>query len=154
MSGKIPTPLVICMIICIGLVLYPLAIASTVLGALRPGQCDNIDIMGLDVGRYLLGSGISGLIVTTIFLILYVVMLRGGENSIIFSQLGVIVVTLVSALFGLAWFIVGAIVLFRSNIECIHLGSSHVIYALVMWCISAFNLFSTCCLRKSSSSDA
>lgn len=43
-----------------------------------------------------------------------------------------------SGLFGIVWFIL--VLLYFSNIECIKLGSAHVIFALVVWCISAVQI--------------
>ena len=121
----------------------PLAITSTVLGAQKPGSCDLEDSMGLDVGDYLLGSGISGIVVCVLLSFMY--LLAIFDVSPFVAGAGVLAITVASALFGLAWFIVGAVILYRGNIECIREGSTHVIYALVMWCLSALSLVKNCC---------
>ena len=124
----------------------PLAITSVVLGAQQPGSCDIKDRMGLDVGDYLLGSGISGIVVCVLLSFMYILVLLDVSPYV--AGGGALVVTVLSALFGLAWFIVGAIILYRGNIECIKEGSTHVIYALVMWCLSALSLLHNCCSFK------
>ena len=122
---------------------FGLGIASTVLGAIQPGDCDYEDTMGLDIGQYLLGLGISSIIITTITIGLLGLLLCGIEPvSTKYTLTGV---NAIAGLFGTAWFIVGGVILFRGNIDCIRDGSSHVIYALVLWCISTFNLLMHCC---------
>eukprot|EP01124_Arcella_intermedia_P017588 TRINITY_DN2435_c0_g1_i2.p2 TRINITY_DN2435_c0_g1~~TRINITY_DN2435_c0_g1_i2.p2 ORF type:complete len:192 (+),score=12.57 TRINITY_DN2435_c0_g1_i2:57-578(+) len=139
-----------CLLICCAL---PLHITSTVLGFMEHSKChnmsidnplhhtictcDNTDPMGLNVSQYLIGLGLAGIIqVTLIFLSCG---LRAGENQgcclIMFGGTSVC-----AAMFGFAWFIVGAVILFRSNTDCIGSKSVHVIYALVMWCFSAFEI--------------
>jgi hypothetical protein len=56
-----------------------------------------------------------------------------------------IILSIISALFGIAWFIIGAIILFNDNIECINEGSATVVFALVMWIISAYQIIVGCC---------
>ena len=47
-----------------------------------------------------------------------------------------ILVQVLNMVFGLIWFIIGGIILFRSNISCIRNGTAYVIYALVLWCLT------------------
>lgn len=129
----------IAILLCLAVCLLPLGITSIVLGILKPGPCDYVDKMDLDVARYLLGLGISTIAVTIIIIVLLALILF--EYAIKKVTIALIVVNIIAILFGIAWFIVGAIILFRSNIECIKVGSSHVIYALVLWCLSAISIF-------------
>ena len=50
-----------------------------------------------------------------------------GTCSLIYICVGCLV-----GLFSFAWFIVGAIILFNSNTDCIDIGSTHVVFALVV----------------------
>ncbi|MHB1909620.1 MAG: hypothetical protein ACYCQJ_12260 [Nitrososphaerales archaeon] len=119
-------------IACIITIMTPLAITSLALSQ-KPMECDYIDEgTGLNVADYLLGLGISGLI-SAFFLILTL--------SVVFCCDGspfVALINILPALFNFAWMIVGAVILFRSNLECIQASTPYVIYALVMWCFSVW----------------
>ena len=47
---------------------------------------------------------------------------------------------ILNALFGVAWFIVGGVILFRSNLQCIQIGAPYVVYALIMWLLMAIEI--------------
>ncbi|XWV25709.1 hypothetical protein QJ857_gp0036 [Tupanvirus soda lake] len=143
--------LVICMIVFTALIILPLGITSIVLGAIAPGECDYQDKMGLDTAQYLLGLGISSVVTCVLLIIFYLFLLC--EACVPIAAIGIVVVSILNALFGLAWFIVGAVILFRGNVDCIRYGSTHVIYALVLWCISAFHLLKDCCSSKTNKND-
>lgn len=130
-------------IVCLCIFVYPLAITDIVLGVLHPGTCDNMDIMGLSVAQYLIALGIFCLVYGTGAIIMTALILAGIAINIV--ALVLIVWTIICLLFNFSWFIVGAIVLFRSNISCINDGSTTVIYALVLWCLTAFFLIRDCC---------
>lgn len=135
----------VCLIVCTVIVILPLSIATVVIGALAPGPCDHVDVMGLDVAQYLLGLGIASLVTCVIMIISYILLMF--ESNIVAGVGGIvlIIISILNALFGIAWFIIGGIVLFRGNIDCIRNSSMHVVYALVLWCLSAFYFFKNCC---------
>ena len=141
MSNKVA---IIVSLVCLVLLTLPLAITSIVLGSTSPGSCDYTDKMGLNVGQYLLGLGISSLIACVILIMCNVAILC----EVTVAAIAMTALSILTVLFGLAWFIIGAIILFRGNIDCIKNGSSHVIYALVLWCISALQCFTDCCSTK------
>lgn len=113
------------------------SLVALILGT-KEGVCDNTDIMGLNVADYLLGVGIYGIISS---MIAFCLVLSIDLNKPIIYTINIIFLIL-NSLFGLCWFIIGAIILFRSNIECIHVGVPYVCYAVFIWVLSAFNL---CC---------
>ena len=136
MSGG-RTVVTICSVICFLLLALPLGITSICLSQTERGQCDYTDQMGLNIKQYLLGGGIASIVVTSLIAFFGVLSLCISELSLI----PIYVTIILNILFGIAWFIVGAIILFRSNIACITEGSVPVIYALVLWCLSATSLF-------------
>jgi hypothetical protein len=117
------------------MLLSVLAIPTIIMGAISPGNCDNTDKMGINVSQYLLGSGISFLIINLSIAVIFIVSFFGDVIFLIFF---IPFILFAYSLFSFSWFIVGAVILFRSNIECINSASAHVIYALVLWCINAF----------------
>lgn len=133
-----------CIICCPLAIGISLGIACIVLGVTSPGQCDMTDEMGLDVGDYLLGLGIFSLVVMVITAGFSGVIVLGGDRFATVASMLLCCLAFLSVLFGIAWFIVGAVILFRSNIECIRVGSSHIIFALVLWCMSAFHILQSC----------
>lgn len=138
----------ICLIVCTIIVVLPLSIATIVIGAVAPGPCDHVDIMGLDVSQYLLGLGIASLVSCAVMIVSYILLMF--ESDIVAGVGGIIliIISVVNVLFGIAWFIVGGVVLFRGNIDCIRNSSMHVVYALVLWCLSAFHFLKNCCSFK------
>lgn len=124
------------------ILLFPLAITSIVLGANSSKSCDITDPMGLNVGTYLIINGTVSIITTIICIALNIFLLFGCKNNFYVWTFYLVILL---CIFGFCWFIVGAVILFRSNIECINKHSVHVIFALVMWCISAFNILQNCC---------
>ena len=121
------------------------------MGVYHPGKCDITDKMGLNVSQYLLGLGISSIAASVLIILCYITILssisRNEEPKC--SLVLILFVTILSALFGFAWFIVGAVILFRSNVDCIHQGSATVIYALVLWCLSALHHLEGLCKSRS-----
>lgn len=100
------------------------AIANVVLSQ-QEVSCDKMDEMNLDTRSWLLGNGICSFALLSGIILLFI------------SRPLSACVTITCVLFNICWFIVGAIVIFRGNIDCINDGASLVIYALVMWCLSA-----------------
>ncbi len=146
------TYLIACLMYAI--IFVPLAIVTITLGAISPGDCDIKDMSGLTIANYLLIGGSVSLVVDGFMLLYFLLMWKNiiSESNKIVAVCTTILLILYG-LFSFSWFIVGAVVLFRSNIECINKNSSHVIYALIIWCISAFNMFYNCCCNIKKKSD-
>ena len=144
--NKIMKGVLIGAIICLSIFGIGLGITSVVIGSLSPGDCDFEDTMGLDVGQYLIGLGVFSIVVTMVSIILLILLICEVEPVPV--GIALVVVNVISILFGTAWFIVGGIILFRGNIDCIKDGSMHVIYALVLWCLSALNIIFNLCGTK------
>lgn len=131
----------------------PTGIISIVIAFLKPGNCDKVDYSGFDVSTYLMGFGFSNVIVS-LFIIFQLIINSVAKyfkmlNLTKTIPLNIAVLQIIYGLFNIIWFIIGGIVLFRSNIECINSGSAHVIYALVLWCLSVCNIFiNTFCQYK------
>jgi hypothetical protein len=129
-------------------VLLPFDIASLILSQERKGDdiCDNTDGgTNLNVSDYLLIKGIFGIIFSLCAGYLVYVLFTEGEIKLNWREGGVGLYCGAFFVFYFIWWIVGAVVLFRSNIECIKEGTDHVIYCLVMWCLFALWLLSVCC---------
>jgi CBS domain containing-hemolysin-like protein len=129
--------IIACLILCA----VPLAIVQIIMGAV-PSTCDITDIMGLNTGSYLLGLGIASLITTVLSIIFLGIV--ACEITPIATATALTIQCCISVsniLFGIAWLIIGGIILFRSNIGCIQEGGARVIFALVMWCLSVVNIW-------------
>lgn len=131
-------------LICMAMASVILGIISLVIGSYKQnGDCPHIDEkMGLTIDNYLIGIGVAQLI----FGLTIIIMIYAAANSSFDSNsdtcvlgFGSILIVIIK-LFKFAWFIVGAIILFRSNIECINSGETKTVYALVMWIFSAITV--------------
>lgn len=129
--------LTICGVVCFVVFALPLGIASIVISQTQSDQCDYTDLMGINIKQYLLGLGIASVIVVSFIAMCGLATLCSPE----IGMGGMVTILIINAVFGFAMFIVGAVILFRSNIQCIQEGSVPVIYALVLWCISASSFF-------------
>jgi len=129
--------LIICVAVCFIVVSLPLGITSIVLATKDTQYCDYVDQMGLDVKQYLLGAGIVSVTITSIIVCFLFTFVCSEKLPMI----GIAVAAIVNTIFGLIWFIIGGVILFRSNLDCMTEGSVPVIYALVLWCISAASCF-------------
>lgn len=105
-------------------------IAALAIEASAAAPCDKYDGCGLNINRYLLGLGITTItlhVSTLIECCMY-----KGSHEIKSDTSRVCYVLYI--LFKYCWFIIGGLVLFRSNMKCILDGNSYAIYALVLWC--------------------
>jgi hypothetical protein len=124
---------------CICNIIYLLAFGITnVVLSQQMAACDNTDLMGLNVSQYLLGLGILNLISVFCNFLMIIAILRDSQ----ICQLIMLIIVVFGGLVYFSWFIIGAIILFRSNISCIQHGIPMIIYALVMWCLIALQSFS------------
>ena len=115
------------------LILIGLGIACIIISR-KSDQCDNTDSgTDLNVSQWLLGEGIFMLAFTPIFMLATITRAHGEQAP------GIKLLMLLSACFALAWFIVGGVILFRSNIDCIEHGLL-AIFATVVWALNAANL--------------
>jgi len=122
-------------IVVVGLQL-PWAIASIVMGAVHPGKCDVSDSMGINVADWLLGSGVAALvfsIVSGLLAILFFIEIETESILVYVTLTFQIIFGLAAFLFDVAWIIVGGVILFRSNRNCIDEASAIVVFALVNW---------------------
>jgi hypothetical protein len=134
--------------ICTLIISLPLAITNTILGAIHPGECDYTDSIGLNAAQWLLGLGISSIVTSVILIVCFTVVLLKIKYCVPIGVLGSLIITIFNILFGTIWFVIGTVVLLHGNIECIRNGSSHVIYALVLLCISALQIAMECLKGK------
>lgn len=116
-----------CYTIVIFLIYLSFSITNIVLGIIDLSNCNYTDEMGLNVAHYLLGIGIYGLVNGVFLLISFCYEIK---------KLGILIIIL-NSLFSFIWFILGSIILFRANTVCIQNKTALVIYALVLWCLSA-----------------
>lgn len=117
----------------------PLGITSIVLSQ-EETDCDYEDSMGLDISDYLLGLGIFMSVVTFNSLLSSIIAIFNEHHGAILMFIFIIF----NFMFSFSWFIVGGIILFRSNVDCINEGGTVTVFALVMWCLSAFSFLNIC----------
>jgi hypothetical protein len=136
-----------CLVITVGCIflflVIPIGIASITISQVESNQCDYRDIMGLDIKQYLLGAGIASIgfnLLLVIFLVISWMSMTSSRYEIFSICTTVTFVT--NVLFGIAWTIIGGVILFRSNMACIEQGVPLVCYALIVFII-AFASFST-----------
>ncbi|XWV24477.1 putative ORFan [Tupanvirus deep ocean] len=127
------------------MILLAFSIATIIMGSLSPGTCDHIDKMGINVSDYILGAGISSFIINLVMIFTFVMLFIGIINEI---PIVVVILLTLYSIFSFTWFIIGGVILFRSNLECIKEESPAVVFALVLWCINGLHIFYGCCVRS------
>lgn len=127
----------------------PISISEIVIGSLK-WTCNHEDPMNLSPNDVMLANGIISLFFVIFTSINIILIAKNIENI---SKMILFVINIIFfGLLSICFFIITAIVLFRSNIECIKNGSPFIIYQLVLWCISAFIILKNCCANKSNDS--
>lgn len=144
---KVTRKMIIGHSLCLLFIMYPIAIISLVISNLK-NQCEVTDMMGLSPHQYLLGLGISILIIETlIFSARFIIYCHQNgpicETTFLFyCCFNYIILEILNFIFGLVWFVIGGIILFRSNIECIESGGIMIGFAVAVW-LSPFISFAT-----------
>lgn len=132
----------LCLITVFTIIILPISITQLVLSQ-QETSCDYVDPMNLDTRDYLLGLGLTSLLSYGCLVGLTV---YNFENKKLLSLLVLLCV------FDFCWMIVGGVILFRSNTECIVDSSTIVIFSLVMWCLSALSMSKLCSCQVTISS--
>ena len=130
--------------IAIWVLLFGLGFASIVLST-QNTSCDITDAIGFNISNYLLGFG-AWQIAMTIMPMLLIFTVAGlsalcQSYTFMFCNILFIIVFTVSLVFtGFVIFCLGSVVLFRSNMNCVHQGTPMAVFALVTWMISIGSL--------------
>lgn len=85
-----------------------------------------MDSIGINLSDYLFASGISGFILNTLILSVFI-------SALLEVKFDTVAILILNILFNIIWIIIGGIILFRSNIECINSRYNFTIYTLVLW---------------------
>lgn len=97
-------------------------------------DCDNLDNMKLYIRDYLIGRGVCNLFyVFVIMMAMISLYLRDDDSLDLIQNL-----MRLCEVFHVIWFIIGGIIMFRSNIDCINDHSSRALLALILWCLTPF----------------
>lgn len=143
----------LCAAITVQFILLPFDIASLILSKeAQKGDgddiCDNKDDgTGLDVAHYLFYKGLFGIVFSVCIGYGVYVFFTNDSDGWNFREGGTMTLCSGYLIFYVIWWIIGGVVLFRSNIECIKEGTDHVIYCLVTWGIFLLVTLVVCCGR-------
>lgn len=112
--------------------------------------CDHNDVMNLNVAKYLLGYSIIHTIIPCCYLLMHFFMatMKPHNKFRRISMSIVLIISIFSMLAAIAWFLVGSIIIFRSNIDCILDKSALVIFAICTLGISILNVLLSCIYKN------
>ena len=131
----------LCVSVCLLVFVAPLAVASIAVSQ-QPSTCDHTDVgLNMNVAQWLLGFGVYYLSMAIMGIGLVLVLgytNKEVEDRKIGSLYFSVLLTVASLMFVFIWTIFGAVILFRSNVDCINQGSLIPTFALVMWCLTTF----------------
>jgi hypothetical protein len=112
------------------------AILAIMISGNNSDVCDHVDSeIGSNVRNYLIGFACAYL-VTFLLMMLFCICAKYVKCSQTWAELLFSATFFIHTVFTLIWFILGAIVLFRSNIDCLHQHSIYAVYALIIWCLT------------------
>jgi hypothetical protein len=138
-----------CMVLMYVAIVLALPITSIVLGVKKPGNCtDVVDPSGIDVGTYLIVHGSIHIVTGIPLLFVAVCIAVGSMEGAAVTSIIFLLFCLIRTIFIFVWFIIGAIVLYRSNIKCINNGAPYAVYAVVMWVLDACTIIQECNTNK------
>ena len=110
------------------------SVVNIVLYSVKDRYCNIRGDIGIDMAEYFLGSGIAGIaLVILLCFFMYVNMSRMGMVTYL-------IFTSILILFYIVWIIVGGIVLFKDNSECIDSSNPVAIYAVFFWVLTVVAL--------------
>jgi len=137
------------------IIFWGLAIAALVVGS-EDYNCNNVDDgTNMTITDYLIFYGIVNFIYYGAILLLILmqcIMVCSSTNNVkshgklntsdddsgvILCVMGGYLFLIIMLILNFVVFVMGAVIIFRSNIDCIKQGAGHVIFALVIWGISA-----------------
>lgn len=130
-------------------VLGPFYLASVIL-AVRGSNCiSSSSSIKLNVNDYLYGFGMYGLaLMISMFCYIFRGICEGQSCCSFFSNLASYVVCCFCP-FTVVWIVIGGLVLFQNQIDCIKSGDPTTSFALFTWIFSLLLLPICCCLLKS-----
>lgn len=131
------------------IIVFPITITSLVLGLLDAEYCDNEDLSKLNVSDYLSGFGFIHISLILCYLIMSSFMTSSNRYNMVrrIALSITLIIGFLTILSAIAWFMLGSVIVFRSNIECIEDKSLPVIFALVTLPMSTINIILFCLYR-------
>lgn len=134
--------LIICLIACTIFIILPLCICSFIIGVISSNLCVHINNIESYIPNYFYNLGIGNIITIIVLIICYVFILFDFSKTA--SIIGIMTVSIINALFGIAWFSIGVKILLYVNIDCVGNGFIYITYALVLWFVSVCNFIKDC----------
>ncbi len=135
---------IMCCLLVIGL---PVPLASIIVGVeYMDDDCQKADPIGLSLSNWLLGMGISGVSMLFVVMVSYSsVLCLFGEEVLAVT---VFILSLINGLFNIIYTTIGAVILFRNNVECIASGNALGELSLVVLIFYWISIVGTCCSAK------
>jgi hypothetical protein len=118
-------------------------IISIVMSQIGRNQCDHKNFMGMDIRQYLLGGGIAIIGFNLLLFIGFLGLLSNdsesdSESTSRFLKKITMIMSNVTALFGIAWSIIGGLVIINLDPDCNDQDTSLFFYALSFYVFSPF----------------
>lgn len=137
--------LIIICIICILLIFFlPLPISSIIIAKnYENTACQNDDPIGMSLASWLLGMGIYGICILVSYIF---VSLVSGDKPLPLK-----VLDFLNNIFILIYTIIGAVLLFRSNLECLKSGNPLGVLTLINLILFWLSFIALVCRNRSSS---
>lgn len=132
----------VCALWCILIFALPIPITSVVIGALHKNdECQYTDSIGLNLSQWLMGAGI-GSIISLLSILTLIILTFLSDSATAFASLFTLII--LNSLFNIIYSIIGSVVLFRSNMECLTDGTDLGIMALIVLIFYWLSLIQTC----------
>ena len=147
-----------CSLACLLIFGLPFLIASIAVSVSdSDNSCQTTDSIGLELHEWLLGAGISGLIITIIMITviggLFLSISRDSYVGAISSTLVIFLLSLGSSIFSFVYSIIGAVILYRSNIDCLTDATPLGVMTQIVLCLYWLGILYTCFSRRKSNDD-
>lgn len=114
--------------------ILPLSIACILFAVEFVGPCDQSVIKNLYAKEYLLIFAGTNIFIIIMFFILS--LFYAMNRAIYFARPLFVLVSDIDIIFNIIWLIMGALILFVDNRDCIQAVSTHVVFALIAWILS------------------
>jgi asparagine N-glycosylation enzyme membrane subunit Stt3 len=118
-----------CVFIFAFIIIISFTITNIVLALINPFQCQYNNVMGENIMYYIVSISTANIIFILVLFFNYVTYV---PNQMILN-INIVTYVIINYVIGIIWFIFGQIMLFKDCNNCALNGSTHIIYAVIMW---------------------
>jgi hypothetical protein len=134
-----------CIIVLAFIFIISFTITNIILVLFNPNQCQyQYNVTDTTIPYYIVSISTSNVIFILILFFNYITYVPGQ----MISNVNMITYIIINYVIGIIWLVIGEIVLFRDSNHCAINGSSHILYAVVIWILPLVHTIRKSCENR------